>query len=166
MNIRHATQEDLHHIAAAHRASILGLCAPHYSVVQVSQWTDALRPEGYAALLGSREFFVVEQDGELLGFGVLDLNESLVNATYVSPKAARRGVGQRLLEAMETIARQQGATRLQLSSTLDAVPFYQSLGYPQQGAGTNRLPTGVELPCILMTRDLVGERPAAQPRLP
>jgi putative acetyltransferase len=162
MNIRRATQEDLQYVAAVHRASILCLCAQHYSVVQLSQWTEALRPEGYAALFASREFLVAEQDGELLGFGVLDLSESLINATYISPKAVRRGVGRRLLEAMETIARQQGTTRLQLSSTLNAVPFYQSLGYLQQGAGTNRLPTGMELPCILMTKDLVGERRAAQ----
>ncbi len=157
MKIRRARPEDLPYVAAVHRASILGLCAQHYSAVQLSQWTDALRPEGYAALLASREFLVAEQEGEVLGFGVLDFSESLINATYVSPKAVRRGVGRRLLEAMETLARQQGATRLRLSSTLNAVPFYQRLGYLQQGTGTNRLPTGVELPCILMTKDLVGE---------
>ncbi len=156
MNIRRATQEDLPKIAAVHRASILGLCTQHYSVFQLTQWTDALRPEGYAALLGRREFLVAEQDGELYGFGVLDLDGSLINAIYVSPNAVRRGVGRRLLESMETIARQQGATRLQLSSTLNAVPFYERFGYLQQGAGTNRLPTGVELPCILMSKDLVG----------
>ncbi len=166
MKIRRARPEDLPYVAAVHRASILGLCAQHYSAVQLSQWTDALRPEGYAALLASREFLVAEQEGEVLGFGVLDFSESLINATYVSPRAVRRGVGRRLLEAMEAIAREHGATRLRLSSTLNAVPFYQSLGYQHQGAGTNRLPTGVELPCILMTKDLVGERPAAQPRLP
>lgn len=163
MNIRRATREDLPYVAAVHRASILGLCARHYSAVQLAQWTDALRPEGYAALLASREFLVAEQDGELFGFGVLDLSESLINATYVSPKAVRRGVGRRLLEAMEEIARQRGAKRLQLSSTLNAAPFYQSLGFRQQGAGTNRLPTGVELPCILMTKDLVREGLAAPP---
>jgi putative acetyltransferase len=166
MKIRRARTEDLQGVAAVHRASILGLCAQRYSVVQLSQWTDALRPEGYAALLVRREFLVAEQDGELLGFGVLDLGESLVNATYVSPKVVRRGVGRRLLEAMETIARQQGVARLQLSSTLNAVPFYQSLGYLQQGAGTNRLPTGVELPCIVMAKNLPREGPAAQPRIP
>jgi putative acetyltransferase len=155
MNIRDATQQDLRDVAAVHRASILGLCAQHYSVVQLSEWTDALRPEGYAALLATSEFLVAEQDGELLGFGILKLSGSLINAIYVSPRAVRRGVGRRLHEAMEGIARQQGATRLQLSSTLNAVPFYEDLGYLQNGAGTNRLPTGVELPCILMTKDLI-----------
>jgi GNAT superfamily N-acetyltransferase len=126
--------------------------------MQLSQWTDALRPEGYSALLASREFLVAEVDDAIVGFGVLDLGESLINATYVSPKAARRGVGRRLVEAMEAIASERGATRLRLSATLNAAPFYEKLGYGQQEASTNRLPTGIELPCVVMTKDLVGEK--------
>jgi putative acetyltransferase len=154
MIIRRATDEDLQQVAAVHASSIVDLCAQHYSVVQLAQWKDALRPEGYAALLATREFLVAEENGALLGFGILDLGESLINATYVSPKVARRGVGRRLVQAMETIARQQGVTRLHLSSTLNAVPFYESLGYLQEGPSTNRLPTGIELPCVVMTKDL------------
>jgi putative acetyltransferase len=164
MIIRRATDEDLQHVAAVHRASIMELCAQHYSVVQLAQWHDALRPGGYAALLATREFLVAEENGALLGFGVLDLNDSLINATYVSPKVTRRGVGRRLVQAMETIARQQGVTRLHLSSTLNAVPFYESLGYLQEGASSNRLPTGVKLPCVVMTKDLATEGQIAQQR--
>ena len=104
---------------------------------------------------------MAEENGALLGFGVLDLSESLINATYVSPKVTRRGVGRRLVQTMETIARRQGVTRLHLSSTLNAVPFYESLGYLQEGRSSNRLPTGVELPCIVMAKDLSTERQAA-----
>jgi putative acetyltransferase len=151
-------------VATLHRSSILGLCAQHYSVVQLSGWTDALRPEAYAVLLASHEFLVAEKDGVLLGFGILDLSDSLINAIYVSPKVVRRGVGRRLLEAMETIARVEGVLRLQLSSTLNAVPFYEIFGYLHQEAGTNRLPTGVELPCIRMTKDFVDETQVAGQR--
>jgi diguanylate cyclase (GGDEF)-like protein len=162
MNIRRATDEDLQQVAAVHTASILDLCAQRYSVVQLAHWKDALRQGGYAALLATREFLVAEENGALLGFGVLDLSESLINATYVSPEVTRRGVGRRLVQAMETIARQQGVTRLHLNSTLNAVPFYESLGYLQEGLSSNRLPTGVELPCVVMTKDLATERQAAQ----
>jgi putative acetyltransferase len=155
--IRHATQEDLECVATLHKASILGLCAGHYSALQLAQWTEALRPEGYAALLTSREFLVAEENGELLGFGVLDIREALINATYVCTRTTRRGVGRCLVEAMEAIARQSGVARLRLSSTLNAVSFYERLGYVQQEASTNRLPTGVELPCVVMTKDLATE---------
>jgi GNAT superfamily N-acetyltransferase len=151
-------QGDLPEVAAVHRASILDLCATHYSTAELSVWTDALRPEAYAALLVGREFFVAEEDDRILGFGVLDRSQSLINATYVSPKAVRRGVGRRLVEAMEEAARQGGLRQLKLSSTLSAVRFYERLGYVQREAAYNRLPTGAELPCVVMTKEVASER--------
>ncbi len=156
MKIRRATLEDVPRINALHRESILGLCASHYSALELSQWTDALRPEKYVALFAGREFIVVEEDDQILGFGVLDLSNSLVNATYVSPKAARRGIGRSLVQAMESAARQGGVSQLHLNSTLNAVPFYERLGFIQGKMACNRLPTGVELPCVVMTKELRG----------
>ena len=161
MQIRAATQADLHAVAEVHRASILALCAACYSEPQLSQWTRALRPEGYANLLVAREFLVAEDDGKVLGFGIVDLGESFINATYVSPVAVGHGIGRRLVEAMEQIAIDNGLNQLHLSSTLNAVPFYERLGYVQTGAGSNRLPTGVELVCVKMTKALGGA--AARP---
>jgi GNAT superfamily N-acetyltransferase len=158
MKARRATQDDLREVAVVHKVSILDLCAAHYSAVELSLWTDALRPDGYAALLTGREFLVAEEEGRVLGFGVLDLGQSLINATYVSPEAVRRGIGRRLVEAMEDAARQGGVSRLHLNSTLNAVPFYERLGYVQREAAYNRLPTGAELPCVAMTKDLASER--------
>lgn len=154
MKIRRVTLEDLPEVASMHRASILDLCAQHYSAVELSLWTDALQPDKYTTLLVDREFLVAEEDGQILGFGVLDLSQSLINATYVSPKAVRRGVGRRLVEAMERLARQGAVSRLHLNSTLNAVPFYERLGYLQREAACNRLPTGAELPCVVMTKDI------------
>ena len=99
MNIRRATVEDLHRIAAVHRESILGLCGAHYSALELSQWTEALRPDRYVALFEGRQFFIAEGDSKVVGFAVLDLRESLINATYVGPKAVHRGIGRSLVEA-------------------------------------------------------------------
>jgi len=154
MKIRRVTPKDLPEVAAVHRASILDLCAAHYSTAELSLWTGALRPDRYAAMLVGREFFVAEEDNAILGFGILDLSQSLINATYVSPMAVRRGVGRRLVEAMEELARQAGVSRLHLNSTLNAVPFYERLGYVRHEASYNRLSTGAELPCFVMTKGL------------
>ncbi len=74
MKIRRVRQEDLPEVAAVDRASILDLCAAHYLAAELSRWIDALRPDKYTALLVGREFFVAEEDGQILGFGVLDLS--------------------------------------------------------------------------------------------
>ncbi|MEY4576735.1 MAG: hypothetical protein RL701_1438 [Pseudomonadota bacterium] len=154
--LRAATAGDLAQIATLHRESILQLCHEHYSAEQLTDWTAALRPEAYAALLASHRMFVaIASDSELLGFGVLDPGQGLVNATYVHPSAVRRGVGKQLLEAMEACAKDAGRSQLQLNATLNAITFYERCGYVSQGRTSNRLPTGVDLPCEAMQKTLV-----------
>jgi GNAT superfamily N-acetyltransferase len=99
-----------------------------------------------------------EEAGSLLGFGVLDARTAFINATYVSPAAARRGGGRSLMEAMETSARAGGGTELRLNAKLNAVPFYARLGHASSGPSSNRLPSGIELPCITMSKPLVQAR--------
>ena len=146
--------EDLDAISTLHRESILELCTTHYTMVELSQWIHALEPDKYIALFADREVFVAEENGRILGFAVLDLRRSIINATYVSPKTVLKGIGRGLVEMMENVAKQGGVSQLQLNSTLNAVPFYEHLGYAQGRTACNRLPTGIELPCVLMSKNL------------
>ena len=156
MRIRPATPADLDAVAALHRRSILTLCGGHYTPAQLTEWTAVLLPAAYVMLRETRTMLVADDGGALLGFGVVDPAESIINATYVSPEAPRRGVGRRLMAAMEDAARDRGCTRLRLNATRNAVPFYEALGYAREGDATNRLPSGVELPCVAMSRSLDG----------
>lgn len=154
MIVRQATEEDVGDIAAVHRRSIRELCKAHYSPEQLDAWTAALQTGAYSKLLNTHELLVAEDDGELLGFCVLDSSEGLLNATYVSPTASRRGVGRSLVMAAEAVARTKGLSQIRLNATLNAVRFYQNLGYARGDLASNRLPTGVELPCVTMSKAL------------
>jgi N-acetylglutamate synthase-like GNAT family acetyltransferase len=81
-----------------------------------------------------------------------DPAEALINATCVRPDAARRGIGRTLVAVMEAAARASGATEVRLNATLNAVGFYETLGYSRAGDASNRLPSGVELPCVVMIK--------------
>jgi GNAT superfamily N-acetyltransferase len=155
MIIRPATSNDLERIGVIHRLSILELCKTHYTPEQLADWTSALRPAAYEALLASHRMIAAEDGAELLGFGVFDPTTALINATYVDPSAARRGIGRALLAAMENEARAAGFGEVRLNATLNAVGFYARLGYVSRGRESNRLPSGVDLPCELMRKDLV-----------
>jgi putative acetyltransferase len=154
VQIRRATDIDLASIAKVHRASIQELCAARYTAAQIGQWLAALRPEGYALLLAAREMFVADEGGAIHGFGVLDLGQAFINATYVDPIATHRGVGRSLVEAMESTAVASGATSIGLHATLNAANFYERLGYARLDDTVNRLPTGLELPCVAMRKAL------------
>ena len=103
--IRPATQSDAATIAALHRASILCLCAGAYSGEQLAAWIAAL-PGRYEPLIAGAVVLVAEEDGNLVGFGVCSPQQGLVNAAYVAPDAKERGVGRRLVAAMETVLRE------------------------------------------------------------
>lgn len=154
MIIRAANKSDLLRIEWIHRDSILQLCKTHYSDEQLADWTAALGPAAYLVLLTSHRMFVADENDEILGFAVLDLSTGLINATYVCPQAFGRGVGRALLAAAETDAAANGISQIRLNATLNAVGFYERLGYEHCGREQNRLPTGVELPCVAMRKTL------------
>ncbi len=155
MIVRSATAGDLGDIAAVHRRSILELCKTDYSAEQLDAWTAALQAAAYSKLLSTHELLVAEEDRAVLGFCVLDSTTGFLNATYVNPPASRRGVGRALVTAAEAVARTKGLSQIQLNSTLNAVPFYQDLGYARGELTSNRLPSGVELPCFAMSKTLM-----------
>ena len=154
MRVRKATVEDLANVALLHRRSILELCNTHYSPEQLTEWTSALKLSSYAKLLASHEMFVADDGEALLGFCVLNANAGFINATYVNPNANSRGVGRALMTAAEAAARNKGLTEIRLHATLNSVGFYERLGYARGESATNRLPSGTELPCVVMSKNL------------
>lgn len=152
MIVRQATADDLENIARIHQRSIRELCKTHYSTEQLDEWTAALRASAYLPLLDTHEVTVAEDGGELLGFCVFDPREGFINATYVNPPASRRGVGRGLVTAAEAAVRARGLTRIRLNATLNALQFYECLGYATGELASNRLPTGVDLPCVTMSK--------------
>lgn len=155
-SIRAATSADVDSIREVHQRSIGEVCSSVYSADEVAAWLDALRPERYPEMLVERDVFVAVDGVTLVGFGMLDLGAAIVNAVYVVPSLLRRGIGSRLVGSLEEVARAAGLGSLDLHSTLNAVPFYESLGYVSRGPARNELPSGVLLPCVAMHKSLGG----------
>ena len=95
-----------------------------------------------AMVLGDprQRLLLAEIGGHACGLAGMDLRYSLVRGTeqaritalVVSPDAARQGVGRRLLRALELIARQAGAARIEVTSAASresAHAFYHGCGY-------------------------------------
>jgi GNAT superfamily N-acetyltransferase len=95
---------------------------------------------------------VADDDGIILGFGVLNQESAVVEALYVSPEAGRRGIGMELLQKLEERARALGLGMLSLNASLNAVPFYKRAGYLAQEESKYRLSTGVEIACVPMVK--------------
>jgi GNAT superfamily N-acetyltransferase len=71
-----------------------------------------------------------------------------------STAAAQRGCGSALVREIERLAKEHGLSRLELAGSLNAEPFYASLGYEVKERSDVALPNGHRLPCVWMEKAL------------
>lgn len=154
MNIRKAMPQDAHAIYALHLASIRSQCSSHYSPEQIDGWTSALAPERYLEGMKLFDFFLAEEDKTLLGLCIVNTAGAELNALYISPDASGRGVGRTLYEAAEQLVKAANASTLIVKATLNAVPFYERCGFVVIGNSVHALPSGRQLPCVEMHKQL------------
>ncbi|WP_423744677.1 GNAT family N-acetyltransferase (plasmid) [Haladaptatus sp. SPP-AMP-3] len=156
-SIRRATEADAKPILDLRCASIRAFGTERYHEEQVERWAE--HPFGSAPYLESirnesESVAVAEGNGELAGFGRVELDSGVVSAVYVHPDYARNGVGSALLSHLESVARDAGVDSLSLHASLNAVPFYEGHGYERISTVTHEVTGGVELACVEMRRDI------------
>jgi GNAT superfamily N-acetyltransferase len=92
----------------------------------------------YVALIG----------GKLVG--TVSLSSERVNSVFVDPTHQGRGIGTKMMDFIEEIARSQGRETLSLSSSLTALRFYRNRGYE---GSERQIKHGVET--VFVTKPLV-----------
>lgn len=88
-------------------------------------------------------FLVAEQDGQILGFAALfpfragaGYAHTKEHSIMVSPAAREQGLGRALMEALETLARDQGVHSMIAgvsASNPDGEPFHTAIGFETVG---------------------------------
>lgn len=135
-----------------HSAAVAGIRTTLYTPEEIQAWAVPKKPESYEESIRIKEFFVAEEDGIIMGFGVLNQESAEVEALYVNPEGGRRGIGLELLRKLEERACTLGLEALRLDASLNAVPFYERAGYVGQEKSKYRLYTGVEIACVPMVK--------------
>ena len=154
MIVRKAEHNDAEEICRVQSAAIRQLCASHYSPAEIEAWAGPLEPNWYRSAIGRRELFVAAEGETIIGFAQLNLDTAEVDAIYVHPVAARRGVGSALLRRLEDVARQHHLASLHLAASLSSVPFYESSGFHRKGKTKFPLLPGVEIASLMMEKAL------------
>ncbi len=152
--IRHARPDEADAVWKVRTAAIRELCRSHYNQQDIDAWASAPMPEDFAQTMANTDFFLAESDGEIVGFGFLNPAESKVEAVFVRPDYCRRGIGRRLMIAMENAALERGLTCVRLASSLNAVSFYRSSGYEVRKPFKFEHPCGFSLDCVSMEKVL------------
>jgi predicted N-acetyltransferase YhbS len=84
---------------------------------------------------------VAEQNGGVVGFAVLlersgDACE--LDGLFVEPERMRGGIGRQLVQDAKRIARERGATRIDVVANPQAVAFYRAVGFIPAGEAQTR----------------------------
>lgn len=159
VDVRPAVREDAEAILTVHYAAVHGTASADYDVDICRSWSppvDAERVDAYhrnAAADGMLAMVAVVH-GRVVGFAAIVPAESELQAVYVAPDVGRRGIGARLLHAVESLARELGVRELHLDASLNAERFYAAHGYTSEGRAEHTLRSGVRMACMPMRKAL------------
>jgi ribosomal protein S18 acetylase RimI-like enzyme len=84
---------------------------------------------------------VAERDGRVVGFSVLllpDPDTCELDGLFVEPDCMRTGVGRQLLDDAKRIARERGASRIEVVANPQALAFYDAVGFRPAGQAETR----------------------------
>ena len=154
MTIRPALESDASAVWRVHTTSVRTLCAGWYSEQEIALWTDRLVADAYRRSIHTHAMVVAERDGEVIGFGELDLEGGEIVAVYVLPDAVGAGIGSALLAHLEGMARARGLAELTLCASLNAEAFYARRGWRAGEREKHRLTSSVAVDCVRMDKAL------------
>ncbi|MGL5871435.1 MAG: GNAT family N-acetyltransferase [Xenococcaceae cyanobacterium] len=162
VSIRRARSSDRNKIAQIQIESIETLSVQDYTSKQIKCLTDYKKEYISYSNLGStnetQTIFVAETNEEVIGFAALGYRNT-IDAMFVCPKFARKGVGRQLLAAVESEAKIKGWKILTVKASLTGIPFYQACGYRVLGKTIIPLPDREKwlmfIPCCDLEKWLV-----------
>lgn len=155
---RTATRADIAPMWDLRTRAVRQSCASHYPADVIATWSASPAPAGYTALIDQGGAVLALENGQLLGYAIANLETGEIDAVFVDPAAAGRGLGKQLLGACEDLATARGFGVLFVYASLNAVPFYQAAGFRFVRDERYAHPSGISLACVYMEKR--GERQA------
>jgi GNAT superfamily N-acetyltransferase len=153
--IRKAVRADADTAWEIRRAAVMSECASVYTLDQLEQWTGGMASRAFTDAVEER-FLVATVGDHMTATGMIDLTTGKIDAIFVHPAYMKRGIGAAMMRHLETLARSAGLRELRLDSTLNAAPFYRSLGFEGDEISPYQSPRGLTMDCVPMTKRLGG----------
>jgi GNAT superfamily N-acetyltransferase len=126
----------------------------HQCIEQMLAWTAGTAKDGYDSLM-EKHFYLGCVQGEPVVTGMLDLERREIGAIFVLPGFMGQGMGLKILNHLECVARDLGLEEVNLDATLNAAAFYRRCGYVGDDPAVYHSPSGLELACVPMVKVLL-----------
>jgi len=129
MRLRRYRKSDIPQIAKLYYNTIHQVNSKDYSPSQIQAWAPRVYPTRFWATRFQRyTVYVVEVEQHIVGFAEFE-NNGHIDCFYVHHAWQGKGVGSRLLKAIEHQARRGRLNRLFADVSLTAMPFFKRHGF-------------------------------------
>jgi ribosomal protein S18 acetylase RimI-like enzyme len=157
ITIRRAVAGDIDDFKNVVVESVLESCKGHYTSAQLASLL-AQYPgrEVYEKWLDERLLLVAEDEGKIVGFAQYFPPDSSLEAVHVLPSYGKQGIGKTLVTRVEEIASTQGARKIILGASANAVGFYEKCGYARKEKSTFKCNDGNELDVVNFEKERIG----------
>lgn len=153
MRLRKFRRGDEKQIQQLHYGTVHSICAEDYSQEQLNSWSPKkVDVNRWAESLEKNISYVIEDNGELVGFGDISTTGHLYRL-YTHKNYQGKGIGSKILQALEEEAKKLGLDKIKLDSTITAKTFYEIQGFKCIGKSTIEF-RGVEHEDYLMEKEL------------
>lgn len=129
ITLRPANKEDFAKIWEVRSKAIKGISTQYYTQNEIDAWYNNEVPPDFKELITKIDWLVATLKNEIVGTGFLDADKAEIGAIFVDPKYQRNGIGFKILNEIEEIAKKKKVSTLVLDATLSAVDFYKAAGY-------------------------------------
>lgn len=147
MIIRRFRPEDAAETSRMIAAALWETNRPDYPAEELRELEEFYSPAGVLRRAGESHMYVACGDGAVIGCGAISSRggsgtEGYIMTLFVLPSCQGRGVGRRLLEALEADEVFLRAERVELGSSITAHGFYKKMGYTYMDGGSGEPDAG------------------------
>lgn len=129
ITIRKAETDDAKNIAELHKKVVKKINSEFYSPEAISEWLRDISEENVKYQFQNSDWIVAEENNKLVGFGQYSIADAEIHQINVDPDFLKRKIGRGLYDYMEDKLKSAGKEKISLNATLNAVGFYQRLGF-------------------------------------
>ena len=129
LNVRKAAEKDIPAIISIHKNCVLKTNIKFYPPTVIKEWIESISKENILNQFKNTKWVVCEKDKKIAGFVQYSLQEGTLFQIQVEPKSQGTGIGSALYRYVEEDFVRSGLEKISLNATLNAVPFYEKMGF-------------------------------------
>ncbi len=124
------TKKDiLKKLVEIHKLCILETNSKYYDSEQIKEWISSVNIKNIQEQLTNSSWIIVKEKETIVGFAQYCLNESEIYQIQILPQYQGKGYGRELYRYIEKEFRDKNIATISLYSTLNAVSFYEKVGF-------------------------------------